>query len=69
MNEELRGDALHDSTETEKQHKNRESKKVQRDLSHELPDWLQEFRENLVLQQSLGETQSREVKTLPSHLM
>ena len=23
-------------------------KKVQKDISHELPDWLQEFRENLV---------------------
>ena len=48
MTEELRGDTLDDSTETEKQNKNRESKEVQRDISHELPDWLQEFRENLV---------------------
>ena len=28
--------------------KNVESEEVQRDISHELPDWLQEFRENLV---------------------
>ena len=27
---------------------NEESEEVQRDISHELPDWLQEFRENLV---------------------
>ena len=40
--EELRGDPLHESAETIK-----ESKDVQRDLSHELHDWLQEFRENL----------------------
>ena len=34
--------------------KNEESEEVQRDFSHELPDWLQEFREMKVLQQSLG---------------
>ena len=28
--------------------KNGESEEVQRDISHELPDWLQEFKENLV---------------------
>ena len=48
VGEELRGDPLHDSTETEKPNQNRESEEVQRDFSHELPDWLQEFRENLV---------------------
>ena len=48
MSEELREDPLHDSAETEKQNKNRESEEVQRGISHELPDWLQEFRENLV---------------------
>ena len=46
--EELRGNPLHESTETENQNKNEESEEVQRDISHELPDWLQEFRENLV---------------------
>ena len=45
---ELRGDPLHDTTETENKTKNGESVEVQRDFSHELPDWLQEFRENLV---------------------
>ena len=44
MNEELRRDPLHDSTETIKQNKNRESEEVQRDISHDLLDWLQEFR-------------------------
>ena len=48
VNEELRGDPLHDSTETENQNKNRESKEVQRDISHELPDWPHELRENVV---------------------
>ena len=73
MNEELRGDPLHETTETENKNKNGESEEVQRDVSHEFPHWLQEFRENIwlmkVLQQSLGETQSKEVKTLPSQLM
>ena len=42
------------------------------DPLHELPDWRQEFRENLVDESTSTEpwdTQSREVKTLPSHLM
>ena len=46
--EERRGDPLHESTKTENQNKNEEPKKAQRDISHEFPDWLQEFRENLV---------------------
>ena len=48
MNDELRRDPFHDTTETENENKNRESEEVQRDFSHELLDWLQEFRENLV---------------------
>ena len=44
---ELRGDPLHETTETENK-KKKGSKEVQRDISHELSDWLQEFRENLV---------------------
>ena len=47
-NEELRREPLRESTETENHNKNKESKEVQRDISHELPDWLQEFRDNLV---------------------
>ena len=46
---ELRGDPLHGTTETETPPpKKRESKEVQRDISHEVLDWLQEFREILV---------------------
>ena len=46
--EELRGDPLHESTESEHKNKNDEREEVQRDISHELPNWLQEFRENLI---------------------
>ena len=60
--EELRGNPLHESTETENKNKMKttkegqgeslkttgESEEVQRDISHELLDWPQEFRENLV---------------------
>ena len=46
--EELRGDPLHEPTETENKNKNEGREEVQRDISHELPDWLQEIRENLV---------------------
>ena len=42
-NGEHRGNPLQESTE-----RTGESEEVQRDMSHELPDWLQEFRENLV---------------------
>ena len=45
---ELRGDPLHESNETKNKNKNGEREEVQRDISHELLDWLQEFRENLV---------------------
>ena len=48
MSGELRGDPLHESKETENKNENGESEEVQRDISHELPDWLQEFRENFV---------------------
>ena len=48
MSEELRGDPLHESTETENKNQNERGEGVQRDISHELPDWLREFRENLV---------------------
>ena len=35
-------------TETENINQNEGREEVQRDIPHELPDWLQEFRENLV---------------------
>ena len=47
--EELRGDPLHKPKETENTNKNEGRERVQSDLLHDLPDWLQEFRENLVL--------------------
>ena len=55
--EELRRDPLHDSTETENQNINRETKEAQRDFSHELPYWLQEFMDNFV-----DETTSEELR-------
>ena len=36
---ELTGDPLHESTEAENKNKNGESEEVQRDISHDLPDW------------------------------
>ena len=42
------GNPLHTPTETEKQNKNEGREEVQSDLLHDLPDWLQEFRENVV---------------------
>ena len=68
--EELRWDPLHESTETENKNKNGESKEVQRDISHELPGWLQEFRENLVDEngpsESLGNQEQRSQNTSKS---
>ena len=55
MSEELRGDPLHESTEAENKNTNGESEEVQRDISHELPAWLQEIRENLVDESSSTE--------------
>ena len=40
--------------------KNEESKEVQRDISHELPDWLQELKEN-----SVDESTSEELRGDP----
>ena len=52
--EELRGNPMQKPTETENINKNgRED--VQSNLLHELPDWLQEFRENLVDERSPAE--------------
>ena len=46
--EELRGNLQHKPTETENKNKNERSEEVQSDPVHDLPDWLQEFRKNLV---------------------
>ena len=50
--EELRGNPTHKPTETKNTNKNEGHEEVQSDLLHELPDWLQEFRENLVDERS-----------------
>ena len=57
---------------TENRNKNERREEVQSDLLHELPDWQQELRENLVDEcspQSHGETLSLDIKTLPVLLM
>ena len=46
--EELRGNPLHRPTETGNTNKNEGHDEIQSDLLHELPDWLKEFRENVV---------------------
>ena len=69
---ELREDPLHETTETDPPPPKRESKEVQRDISHELPDWLQEFSQNLVDESTTTEpwrNPEQRSKTLPSHLM
>ena len=48
MSAELLGNPLHRSTEIKNTNKNEGHVEVQSDPLHELPDWLQEFRENLV---------------------
>ena len=53
--EESRGNPLHRPSETENQNKNEGREEVQSDLLHDLPDWLQEFRENLVDERGLSE--------------
>ena len=45
---ELRRDPLHETTGTENKNTKGKLEEVQRGISHELPDWLQEFRENSV---------------------
>ena len=69
--EELRGNLLHKPTEIEK-NKNEGREEVQSYLLHELPDWLQEFRENLVDERSPLEprkTRGMDIETLPVFLM
>ena len=51
MSEKLRGNPLHKPTETENKNRNE-------GLSHELPDFLQEFRKNLVDERSPLEPQA-----------
>ena len=55
--EELRGNPMHKPTKTENINKNEGREEVQIDLLHELQDWLQEFRGNLVDERSPGATE------------
>ena len=57
--EELRGNQLHKPTETENKHKNEKREEVQNDLLHDLPNWLQDFRENSVDGRSPTEPQEK----------
>ena len=66
--EELRGNPLPKPTETENKNKNEGREEVQNDLLHDLPDWLQDFIENLVDERSPTEprgTLHLRIKTLP----
>ena len=53
--EGLPGNPLHKPPETENTNRNEGREEVQSDLSHELPDWLQDFREKFVDERSLWE--------------
>ena len=53
--EELLGNLQHKPAETENKNKNEGREEVQSDRLHDLPDWLQDFRENLVDERSLKE--------------
>ena len=46
---------MHKPTETENKNKNEGREEVQSNLLHDLPDWLQDFRENFVDESSLTE--------------
>ena len=48
MSEEVRGNSSHGPAETENPNKNDDNEEVRRNSSHDLPDWLQEFRHILV---------------------
>ena len=62
MSDDLRWNPLHKPTETENRNKDEGREEVQSDLLHDLPDWLQEFRENLV-----DESVPTESRRNPSH--
>ena len=66
--EELRGKPLHKPAETENKNKNEGREEVESDQLHDLPDRLQDFRDESTSTEPWN-TQSKEVKTLPSHLM
>ena len=47
ISEERQGNMSHGQAETENQNKNDDSEEVRGNLSHDLPEWLQEFRHGL----------------------
>ena len=53
--EELRRNPMYNPTETENKNKNEGREEVQSDLLHRVPHWLQEFRENVVDQNTSTE--------------
>ena len=48
MSEEVRGNSSHGPAETEKPNKNHDNEEVRGNSSLDLPEWLEEFRHNLV---------------------
>ena len=48
ISEELRGNPLHKPTETENTNQNEDDEELRSELLRDLPEWLQEFRENMV---------------------
>ena len=48
MSEEVQGNSSHGPAETENPNKNDDNEEVRGNLSHDLPEWPQEFKENLV---------------------
>ena len=55
MSEELRGNPLQKPPETENTNKNEDDEEVQGEVLHDLRDWLQEYRGNLVVESSPSE--------------
>ena len=53
--EEHRGNPLHESSNAENKKKHEGREEVHSDLLHDLPDWLQGFKENLVDERNLSE--------------
>ena len=48
MSEEVQGNLSHGPAETENPNKNDDNEEARGNLSHDLPEWLQEFRHGLV---------------------
>ena len=67
--EEQRRNPLHKPTETENKNKSEEREELQRKISHELLDWLQEFGENLVDESTSTEPWENPDQGSQSHLM